>query len=88
MLKYLKKLKITHYLKKFHFKGVVMTIEQCPQMITCDFCGCADYYFGNKRSVWQQAKEMGWVCYKGKHFDTKECLKDYKEKKQCEQQNK
>lgn len=56
-----------------------MTIEKTLTMIYCDFCGTTDCFYGNKRRVLQQAKEMGWVSYKGKHFDTKECLEKYKE---------
>lgn len=55
-----------------------MTIKQQPQAIICDCCGCADYYMGNKRWVWEQAKENGWLIYRGKHFDSEECLRKYK----------
>lgn len=55
-----------------------MTIEQTPTMITCDYCGNADYYFGNKRSIEEQAIKNGWIKYKGKHFDSEECLSIYK----------
>lgn len=57
-----------------------MTIEKQPQAILCDYCGIADYYFGNQRQVWQQAKNMGWLKYQGKHFDTLTCLNNYKTK--------
>lgn len=55
-----------------------MTIEQSPHCISCDYCHNSDYYYGNKIQVWKQAKEMGWVKYKDKHFDTLECLENYK----------
>ena len=55
-----------------------MTIEQSPQCISCDYCSNSDYYYGNKRKVWEQAKQMGWLKYKGKHFDTLECMENYK----------
>ena len=55
-----------------------MTIEQSPQCIFCDYCSNSDYYYGNKREVWRRAKQMGWLKYKGKHFDTLECMGNYK----------
>lgn len=58
-----------------------MTIEKQPQAIICDYCQNIDYYYGDKRSVWAQAKAMGWLQYKGKHFDSEQCLKNYKEDK-------
>ena len=36
-----------------------MTIEKQPQAIICDYCQNADYYDGDKRSVWSQAKANG-----------------------------
>lgn len=60
-----------------------MTIEKQPQAIICDYCGNADYYYGDKRLVWKQAKEIGWLIYKGKHFDSEQCLKNYKNGDKC-----
>lgn len=45
-----------------------MTIEKQSQAIICDYCQNNDYYYGDKRSVWTQAKAMGWLQYKDKHF--------------------
>lgn len=55
-----------------------MTITASPHCITCDYCDNADYYFGNKKEVWIQAKGQGWLTYKGFHFDSKQCLDNYK----------
>ena len=57
-----------------------MTIEQSPHCISCDYCHNSDYYYGNKIQVWKQAKEMGWAKYKDKHFDTLECMENYKKR--------
>ena len=58
-----------------------MTIKRQPQAIICDHCDNHDYYHGDKKEVWRQAKKKGWLIYKGKHFDTEECLQDYKQGK-------
>ena len=55
-----------------------MTIEQTPTSIICDYCGNADYYFGSIKIVEKQAISSGWLKYKGKHFDTPECLNSYR----------
>lgn len=55
-----------------------MTIEQCPHCISCDYCLNYTYYYGSIREVWKQAKEAGWLKYKDKHFDTLECMENYK----------
>ena len=54
-----------------------MSIEKTPNAIVCDYCNNTDYYFGNKKCIVEQAIKNGWVIYKGKHFDTKECLNAY-----------
>lgn len=56
-----------------------MTIEQSPQCISCDYCFNCDYYYGNVKEVWKQAKKFGWLKYKNKHFDTLECMEKYKD---------
>lgn len=55
-----------------------MTIEQSPHCISCNYCSNSDYYYGTKQQVWRQAKANGWLKYKDKHFDTPECMEDYK----------
>lgn len=56
----------------------MMTIEECPHCISCDYCLSYTYYYGSIRGVWKQAKLAGWFKYKGKHFDTLECMENYK----------
>jgi len=42
--------------------------------LTCDKCGCADYYSPGK--VETAARKNGWIITKdGKHYDNKECYK-------------
>ena len=72
---------INVYVKIVQHKGLIMTIEKQPQAIICDYCQNTDYYCGDKRFVQAQAKAMGWLIYKGKHFDTEQCLQNYKENK-------
>ena len=31
--------------------------------------------------VWSQAKANGWLIYKGQHFDSEQCLDNYKKGK-------
>lgn len=56
----------------------MMTIEQSPQCISCDYCFNCDYYYGNVREVWRQAEKFGWLKYKDKHFDSAQCMENYK----------
>lgn len=60
-----------------------MTLQKQPTMISCDNCGCADYYFGSDSSVVAQAKEQGWletsINKVKKHFCDVECLEQYKQ---------
>ena len=58
-----------------------MTIKRQPQAMICDHCDNHDNYYCDKKEVWRQAKEKGWLIHKGKHFDTEECLQDYKQGK-------
>ena len=62
-----------------------MTITKQPTMITCNNCGCADYYFGTNKSVVEQAKNMGWIEHKYKtrvrHFCSQDCLNEFLDNK-------
>ena len=62
-------------------KTIYMTIEKQPQAIICGYCQNADYYYEDKHSVWSQAKANGWLIYKGQHFDSGQCLNNYKKGK-------
>ena len=55
-----------------------MTIKKQPTMIMCDYCNEVDYLYGNYAEVWTQAQKNGWFHYDGKHFDTKECMEQWK----------
>lgn len=47
--------------------------------ISCDYCGYACHY--SPRNVDAQARIDGWIItHDGKHFDCKDCLKNYKYK--------
>ena len=49
-------------------------------LIKCDYCNLTDYYYynGDRSKMWKKAKSDGWLRYKGMHFDTKECLEQYR----------
>jgi len=42
--------------------------------ISCDGCGCGEQFQGNKTDAERQAKEGGWIFFKGKHYDSRECF--------------
>jgi len=52
--------------------------------VTCDHCGGACHYAGNKESATRQAREDGWcVTEDGKHFDTLECIAAHRQERQA-----
>jgi hypothetical protein len=50
--------------------------------ITCDYCGCASHYMGNKRSAESLARDEGYIITRdGKHYCDSKCRCKAKEAK-------
>ena len=63
-------------------KGDIGIMKKHYVEIICDFCGNAEHFICNERgktNLLKDIRKTGWIITAdGKHFDTKECYKNYK----------